>query len=116
MRTVTYQEWFAEGVRRFGPDVMDWRYVCPSCGHIASMRDWKNAGAKPAEVAYSCVGRHLEGSGEAFGKLQPCNYAGGGLIRLNPVHVITEPDGHVRETFEFAPEQPQAAPAKGDQA
>jgi hypothetical protein len=31
----------------------------------------------------------------------PCLYAGGGLFKLNPIHVFM-PDGVVREAFAFA--------------
>lgn len=119
-RTLTRDEWWAEARARFGDDPMAWRFVCPSCKHVASLRDWKEAGAAEGEWAFSCVGRRLTGSAEAFkGQGGPCNYAGGGLFRLNPVTVTwTEeqpsghddtPDGkptvsthHTRDTFEFA--------------
>lgn len=100
---MAHAEWVAEGTRRFGADHMKWRFVCPSCGHVASVQDWKDAGASEGEVAFSCVGRHTGAGGELAFRKQggPCNYAGGGLFRLNPVMVLT-PDG-VRPCFAFAP-------------
>lgn len=105
-RTITHEEWKAEGVRRFGADQRKWAFVCPSCGHVATVADWIEAGADEGEVAYSCVGRRRGVGGEkAFKKSGgPCNYAGGGLFKLNPVQV-TFGDG-VRETFEFAGDLP----------
>lgn len=96
---MTQEEWFAEGTRLFGDDVMKWRFVCPSCGHIASVQDWKDAGAPEGAVAFSCVGRYLPERSEAFGGKGsgPCNYAGGGLFIIHPVNV----EG--RKTFSFAP-------------
>ena len=41
MQTMTHAEWLAEATRRFGDDPMAWKFVCPSCGHIASVQDWK---------------------------------------------------------------------------
>ena len=104
-RTATIEEWRAEAARRFGPDPLKWRFVCPACGHIASTQDWKDAGAPSTTVAFSCVGRWLKNSAEAFSRRgkKPCNYAGGGLIRLNPV-TVTFPDGTITQAFEFAPE------------
>ena len=100
-RTITRKEWIAEAERRFGLDPMDWKFVCPSCGYVASAEDWKQAGANEGMVAFSCVGRNL-GSAENIGtKNGPCSYAGGGLFRLNPVDVILE-NGNTRQTFEFA--------------
>lgn len=102
-RTVTHDEWKAEGARRFGGDAMAWRFVCPSCGHVACVEDWKNAGAPESAVAFSCVGRWTGANDDkAFGsKGGPCQYAGGGLFRLNPVTVETT-DGGKHTMFEFA--------------
>lgn len=100
---VTYpnlEAWQAEAARLFGPDPMLWRFVCPSCGHEASVADWKNAGAPSSAAAFSCVGRWT-GAGDAteFKRAGgPCNYAGGGLIRLNPVQI----EGHEIGAFAFA--------------
>jgi len=94
---MTRDEWVAEGERRFGPDQMKWRFVCPACGHVATAEDYKRAGASSSVVAFSCIGRWLVRSRDAFGTGPgPCNYAGGGLIGLNPLDV----DGH--RYFDFA--------------
>jgi hypothetical protein len=101
--TLTYAEWLAEGERRFGPDQMTWRFVCPVCGHVAAVSDWKAAGAPENSVGGSCVGRWIPGSRKAFGGkgAGPCNYAGFGLFRLNPVTVQRE-DGGENQMFRFA--------------
>jgi hypothetical protein len=94
----TVDEWRAEASRRFGDDPLGWRFVCPVCGYIASVRDWKAVGASDGEVAYSCIGRNMDKAYDAFNGagLGPCNYAGGGLFKLNPITV----DGH--QVFAFA--------------
>jgi hypothetical protein len=104
MRLEIYESpdaWREEAKRIFGDDPMNWRFVCPSCGHVASVADWKAAGASEGEVAFSCVGRHLKGSKQMCEKPGPCNYAGGGLIGLNPVAITVEP-GKVTRVFAFA--------------
>lgn len=106
-RTVTVEEWRADGIRRFGKDQMKWRFKCPSCHHEACVEDWKAIGAPENAVAYSCVGRWMpETTAEIFdaGK-GPCNYAGGGLFGLNPITVIDE-SGREHSVFEFAQAQP----------
>lgn len=99
----TREAWRARGLALFGPDEMSWRFVCPACKHVATVRDWMDAGAPEGAVIFSCVGRWVSRPvREAFGNGPgPCNYAGGGLIGLNPVLVR---DG-VREyrVFQFAP-------------
>lgn len=85
---MTLSELTSEAVARFGPNHYDWAFVCPACKHVATVRDWRDAGANEGEVAFSCVGRHLPNAREAFGTGPgPCNYAGGGLFGLNPLEV-----------------------------
>lgn len=104
-RTISHADWLAEAIQRFGKDPLNWAFVCPACGHVATLRDWHNAGAGEGGWAFSCVGRYLKNPTRMFQKPGPCDYAGGGLIRLNPV-TITFPDNATRETFEFAPTPP----------
>ena len=101
-----HSEWLAEAIKRFGPDRHKWKFKCPSCGHIASAQDWKDAGASEGEIAFSCIGRHtMAGNKNTFaGKGGPCNYAGGGLLRLNPVPV--QFDGRTIDVFDFAEVKP----------
>lgn len=106
---MTEQEWHEEGVRRFGPDEMTWKFVCPACGHIATPADWKKVGASESHVAFSCVGRFMDKSRDAFAKGSgPCNYAGGGLIGLNPVSL----EGRKGRFFAFAAEPPHPGAAE----
>jgi predicted RNA-binding Zn-ribbon protein involved in translation (DUF1610 family) len=86
--TMTVDEWQAEGARRFGPDQMSWQFVCPSCGHVAKVSDWKEAGAPQTAVAFSCIGRWTPSTATLLQTgTGPCDYAGGGLFQLNPVQV-----------------------------
>ena len=107
MQTMTHDEWLAEAQRRFGDDPMAWQFVCPSCGHVASVKDWKDAGAPEGAVAFSCLGRYTGDRKSAEDKAfkqggGPCNYTGGGLFRLNPVAVDLGDGGEPRQTFAFA--------------
>jgi hypothetical protein len=100
---MTKADWMAEGARRFGPDQLKWQFVCPACGYVASVEDWKKVGAPITAVAFSCIGRWMRRCRDAFGKdlgPGPCNYAGGGLFRLNPV-CITDIDTE-HNNFAFA--------------
>lgn len=103
---MTHAEWKSEATKRFGHDPLDWKFVCPSCGHVAAVRDWKDSGATEGEVAFSCIGRHSTDPDSARraafqGSGGPCDYAGGGLFRLNPV-TVTMDGGKELSVFAFA--------------
>lgn len=105
---MTKAEWFAEGEKRFGPDYLNWKFVCPICGNVAKVSDYKDAGAKDPNSAYEqCIGRFLPKSdsfrafpsgNEKRGK--PCDYAVYGLFRIPGVIVIDE--GKELLAFDFA--------------
>lgn len=103
---ITLDEFLAKAKAAFGENQDNWKFRCPSCGHVSSVADWKRVGAKEPDVGYNCVGRY-EGdrklmAANAFKKAGgPCNYTGGGLFKLNPMHVKF-PDGHVESFFELA--------------
>jgi hypothetical protein len=43
-RTLTQQQLRDEAAARFGPDPMKWAFVCPSCGDVATLQDFKTVG------------------------------------------------------------------------
>lgn len=101
---IKIEEYFAEAEKRFGTNNNDWKFKCPSCGYIASVKEYRESGAPNGAIGFSCVGRWKDGDAKKTftGKGGPCNYAGGGLIGLNPVTVI-RPDGEEENYFELAP-------------
>jgi hypothetical protein len=99
---MTHDEWVKEARRRFGDDPMKWAFVCPSCGYVATLKDWHDAGASEKQAAFSCIGRYSGSKKHVFDKTGgPCNYAGGGLIGLNPVTVQFD-NGKSCRVFAFA--------------
>ena len=97
-RKVTLDQYIAEAEAKFGSDRLNWKFVCPACGHVSSAADYKAANAPEGAVGFSCVGRWTASPIDAFSKGQgPCNYAGGGLFCINPVEI----EGH-GYYFEFA--------------
>ena len=101
---ISYDNWCKEGERRYGPDRMKWRFRCPSCDSEMSVQDYKDAGAPEENIGMSCVGRSI-GSIVTIGTKGngPCNYAGFGLLRLNPVEIFRE-GGEKVKAFDFADE------------
>lgn len=101
VREISEADWRAEGAALFGPED-SWAFVCPACKHVATVRQWLDAGATPGEIGFSCIGRRTGGRSAFYDRgAGPCDYAGGGLIGLNPVRVITT-DGTVQQMMEWA--------------
>lgn len=103
IRRISYAAWLEEGTKLFGPDGKKWRFVCPACRHSASWLDWRKAGAPEAAVAFSCIGRWIKGSRGYLDvtKKGPCDYAGGGDHKINPVIVFNEDEDDETTVFEF---------------
>ncbi|MFZ3004183.1 MAG: VVA0879 family protein [Undibacterium umbellatum] len=98
----THDEWKAEAIKRFGTSSANWKFICPSCGFIAAVKDWEEAKAPEGANAYSCIGRYT-GSGKEMGDTTggPCNYTIGGLFNISTVRV--EFNGGTHSVFDFAP-------------
>jgi len=115
IKRMTFEEWTSEGRRRFGPDEWDWQFVCPACGHVQAVSDfrqYKDLGATPDDARFNCIGRYKMKQGKkvkkAFGdgdkKNGPCDYTTGGLLNISPILVVTK-DGKEHPVFDFAPSE-----------
>ena len=104
-KTMTQEDWLAEGRRRFGEDFMNWKFVCPMCRHIASIQDFKEAGADNPNCAYQeCIGRYIGKGSPVSGDSSGCNWAAYGFFGIpngKGIIVIAE-DGIGIECFDFA--------------
>lgn len=109
-----HSEWLEKGKRLYGKNTETWQFKCPVCETIQTAKDFIAAGASKDEamnsIAVECIGRHLPEKQKAFDSSQgkiikgsPCNYAGYGLLRLNPVEIEFE-DGFKRHAFAFVNE------------
>jgi len=98
----SHEEWMSMAESLYGKNMLNWKFKCPSCGYIASVEDYKKVKAPEAAIAFSCIGRYIKDCNNEVGdKKQPCNYAGGGLFKLNPVRVHYD-DGRFEDMFDFA--------------
>jgi len=86
--TIELREWLAEGELLFGPNRRYWRFVCPTCGHIAAAEDWRLAGAPDTSAAISCVRWWNASLGQC-----PSNAE-------NPVEIVTHGE-EPRRAFDF---------------
>lgn len=120
MKTLTQEQFVTEAKRRFGPDYLNWKFVCPACGTVQSIRQLKDAvvssGGTPADVegyiGFSCIGRFTKQGdagisahhkGQSWNK--GCNWTLGGLFTIHTMEV--EIEGRKRPCFEFADHENQ---------
>jgi len=95
-KTYTPEEWRAEGKRRFGSKFEDWKFKCPSCGNVASGKEFKEAGAEPNDMYQNCIGRFN-------GKEKGCDWAAYGLFDICTVHI--QHGDKLVPVFDFAEEE-----------
>ena len=108
-----HHEWLEKAKKLYGENPGDWKFKCPICHTIQTAKDFVNAGLSKEEastsIAQECIGRYLPEKQKAFGdrkkdkfvKGVPCNYAGYGLFKLNPIEIIMD-DGTKYQAFDFA--------------
>lgn len=92
MAKQSLDEWLKEAEARFGPDEGKIAFRCPACGHIQTLKDFKDHGIDPNLAYQECIGRHVKGVG--------CDWTAYGLLRSSNI-VVTE-DGKEVHVFAFA--------------
>lgn len=56
IKTLSNAEWLAEGLYRFGTeDTMVWKFVCPSCGNVATPGDFARMYVAPTRATSRCL-------------------------------------------------------------
>lgn len=102
IRYESQEAWEAEGRKRFGDDWMKWRFICPMCGHIASVEDFKAAGASDLNDAFQCcLGRFTGKGAPKKGDSSGCNWTVNGFLKIGGAYVMH--NGKEILIFDFAP-------------
>ncbi len=52
---ITRKKWIEEAKKRYKTS-NDIAFKCPLCGHVATVKEWKDAGADEGEIGFSCIG------------------------------------------------------------
>lgn len=112
-KVFTQKEWMEEGKKRFGEDIMKWKFKCPMCGHVASIQEFKDAGAEDPNCAYTeCLGRYTGKGSPQKGDSSGCNWAAYGLFGIpndKGIVVISEESGYGVEVYPYADEDEEVA-------
>lgn len=96
---ILYADWLKEGCRLYGPDMLDWRLKCPACGHVQTVREFKEKGVYE-DNAFTCCASRFGLGGEP-----DCRWTTGGLLHIGGVYVI-RPDFFPVLAFAFADKTP----------
>lgn len=99
------EEWKAEGHRRFGDNILDFKFKCPMCGHVASVQDFKDLGVDdPANCAYSeCIGRYTGKGSPNDADSLGCNWCSYGFLGIPKGGVIVIDDqGEKSYIYDYA--------------
>lgn len=85
-KVIKIADWLKELRSRFGEDDEEWKFVCPSCGHVQSVADFKAIGVDGNKAYYECIGRYKNIDGKTDKKA--CKYTLCGLFVLDHDTVI----------------------------
>lgn len=96
MTTIHQATWEAKGEQLFGTNKEDWRFVCPACGHVASIAkiraELPELKGKRWAPGQECVGR--------FTDKVDCDWCAYGLFR-GPLVITAANDGREVPYFDF---------------
>ena len=104
-KVMEYHEWLNEGKNRFGEDFLDWKFQCPMCGHISSIREFKEAGADNLVCAYQeCIGRYMGKGSPKEGDSSGCNWTAYGSFEITNGKgiIVIGKDGLGIKIYDFA--------------
>jgi hypothetical protein len=103
----TLDEWKAKGEKLFGKDLLDWKFVCPACGRVTAIQEFKDLDVDPNQAPQICIGR-VNGKGMSgwTGKKKDnsdgCDWAAFGLFgTLGKGEVVVAEAGTETEVFKF---------------
>ena len=123
-RHFTQDQLLEEAHRRFGPDPLEFAFLCPRCSDVASLREFKELGVG-AKIGTECIGRvlgALTGSRkhDKYGLVHGDAPRGCDWCSYGPFPgpwEVTMPDGRTYHCFALAPAtQPAASPLVPDYA
>lgn len=104
-KEMTRDEWLAEGKKRFGDDVEEWKVRCPMCGKVTKVSEFKAAGAESPDCAFvECIGRYTGQGAPSEAEGKGCNWAAYGFFGIprDDKYVIVFEDGEKKSAFPFA--------------
>ncbi|MEY8355234.1 VVA0879 family protein [Lachnospiraceae bacterium 54-53] len=106
MNKTALKGWLDEGEVLFGADRSKWRFICPACGHIQTVKEMEDAGRDPQNAYQECIGRYTGKGSPREGDTSGCNWTAYGLLgTLGRGRIVISETGREVEVFAFAPYQ-----------
>lgn len=103
MSKYTHKEWLAELEKRFGDNSLNWAFVCPACGKVSTLQEFKDAGAEPSDSYQTCIGRHTGKGAPTKDSIDGCNWCAFGLFgTAGRGDVVIADDGSEIDVFKMA--------------
>lgn len=104
MEKQTLNEWMKEGKNHFGKDFNNWKFECPVCNHVSSIKEFKDLGADPNDAYQQCIGRiNGKGTKNQTDLGNGCNWAAYGLFgTAGKGRIVITDEGKEVEVFNFA--------------
>lgn len=103
MAKYTLKEWLDKGKKLFGDDFLKWKFVCPACGKISSVQEFKDVGADANDSYQCCIGRFTGKGAPTKVSKDGCNWAAFGFLgTLGEGDTVIADDGHEVAIFKFA--------------
>lgn len=94
-----YADWLKEGARLYGPDMLDWRVMCPCCRHVQALKEFREHGINEDYALANCASHF------GIGGDPDCKYTSDGRFDADGVYVL-RPDYVPVYVFVFADESP----------
>jgi hypothetical protein len=109
---ITRGDLMVEATARFGGDYLDIAFVCPSCGDVATLREWQALSGDTKDAGTQCVGRTPAYARIAAGMpaTRGCGTVAYGLI-CGPWEVLLE-DGRSMWGFALAGDPAPGGPVE----
>lgn len=82
MRVLKYEDWTKELNDKHGHDPAQWKFKCPSCGHVQCGADFEAIGKDRGNASFNCIGRFKKDIG--------CDWSLGGLLQIHSTVVVKD--------------------------
>ena len=84
--------WRQEGIRLFGKDASKWKFICPSCDRVFSVKEFLDVGGDSNAIGEECISRYNNES--------KCCWCAYGLFDICDDHIMY--NGKRHPVFSFA--------------